>query len=253
MKTQAKMKKEDYPYVFEFYNVQCFMTNPLSDERSILARLLNLLIQALNENKMLPRLVVFMPGQDLSRYIDSLKSGISFISGGTLYWLINEVTKVISCRKEDLFQIKPGAVFASEPKIIWVAAIAQWNASMEEQYVCEKFNAVLSELVSEKKDHYVIDIGEVINNASYFTVAGHLNVDGRIRFWKEINYKIKGFDQHKVSLKPMSKHEQKATNFSRNNNNRRCREASEAQLPTARVTPSRFNSGKAGTAGFNRR
>ena len=46
--------------------------------------------------------------------------GISVMLGKSLYWLINEVNKLIHTQKQALKRVKPRATCEGEPEIIWM-------------------------------------------------------------------------------------------------------------------------------------
>ena len=54
--TAAKNSKKQIPYIYDMYNVRCFTANPLSEIRNVVARLVNALIEALNDAEKLPKM-----------------------------------------------------------------------------------------------------------------------------------------------------------------------------------------------------
>ena len=100
------------------------MANPLSDLNSVLAHILNALTMGLNENKRLLRILLVILGWDILEYINFFELGKSHVIGSTLDWLVNNIDITILCHKEDLKHVRPGAVAANEPKIIWVKMLA---------------------------------------------------------------------------------------------------------------------------------
>ena len=166
---------------------------------------MNATIKALNENDRMPRIIVIIPDDDIFKYIDCYKEDVILLAGAALTWIINQIDRAMDCKKQDLMQVRPGAVFASEPKVIWVKALDKWKSNTDEAYATDKFNDTLAEILMDKKGHYLIDLTEEMNNPALFTQWGELNSDGRIRFWTEMDYRIKGFDQHKILLKPKAR------------------------------------------------
>ena len=65
-----------------------------------------------------------------------------------------------------------------------------------------RFNHILEELLSNKKQHYIIDLDSKINDVSLFTQFNELNDDGIVAFWQEIDDCIRLFDDHQLSLTP---------------------------------------------------
>ena len=65
LKTQASMKQKELPYMYNYFNISCFTSNPKSFERNTLARIVNCLVKALNDTVKLPRLILVVPDEDI--------------------------------------------------------------------------------------------------------------------------------------------------------------------------------------------
>ena len=98
MKTQAVINNRDsIPYLYEFYNVKYFTTNPLSSVRDVLARLVNALIKAINDNQRLPHIILVVPDTDLLRFVQNHNNQTELMSGAAVTWITNEMTKAVKC------------------------------------------------------------------------------------------------------------------------------------------------------------
>ena len=61
-----------------------------------------------------------------------------------------------------------------------------------------KFNFVLEEILADK-DGYILSVDHL--KESHFDRYGNLNADGKIHFWKELDFTVKKFDPGQISLK----------------------------------------------------
>ena len=206
LEREAKINKKEAPYVYEFYNITCLSVDETSSGiKSIMTRLVNAYIHGLNTTTQLPRFVLIIPDADILKYIGNFEFGVSIMSGSAINWIANQIDRATECRKDDLIRCKPGAVCANEPKFVWVKMFNRTNGSGKDEMlkVRSKYNNALEEMLINKKGHFIIDITDKMSDTAYYTVRNELNSDGRIRFWKEVDNKIKDFDHHKISLKPI--------------------------------------------------
>ena len=95
MRTQATQQQKMSPYLYDYYNIECYYTNPLSSNRSILARILNALIAGLNKNEHLPRYIVMMMDKDVVSASKIYDYGAVETFEKLMCWLLNNVTRNI--------------------------------------------------------------------------------------------------------------------------------------------------------------
>ena len=125
-------------YLYSQFNVQGFVSNPLTKIKEAPARLVNSLIHALNEKpvqdregryvgaaQFLPRFIIIIVDWDIVKHIGHFKFGMSIMIEKVLKWIITNMECAIMTRKEDLLRVKLGAIVSSEPKIIWVKMLDQ--------------------------------------------------------------------------------------------------------------------------------
>ena len=196
------------PYMYKFFNVSCFVTNPLCVERSKLTRILNALIEALNQCKTLPRLIVMLPDTDLIEQIDLVNPGKCQIMGACFDWLLNNAEKVISAKKEGFRQIRLGAVLPNEPKLVWVCPLTR-NEFATEAFVAaiEFLNNIMEDVLAAHRNNYIICINARMDETHYFTSHGDLSGHGKVKFWRSLDRAIEQFNKHEVSLRPISNKE----------------------------------------------
>ena len=205
MKNTAKLKKKPAPYVYDYYNVKCFTTNLLSLTHTILARLVNCVTKGLNDTNKLPRFMVIMPDGNIIEFLNEFGDSMVLIVENALDWIIHHIEHAVTCKKEELFKRKPGAVAStSEPKIVWVKMI---NRPTQNRLlnVRSKFNQLLENNVVDKPNHYIMDVNQALfkDPGNYFTHNNELNDVGKVRYWFEVDSQLEEFDLRQRSLHPV--------------------------------------------------
>ena len=192
------------PFIFSNYNVSTFTANDRS-VRSIFARILNCLIDSLNKYHLLPRFIVMIPEWDILKHLNYYEFGISKMIGAGIEWLIDEISNLITDKKEQMRLVRPGAVTSLEPKVIWLKIISRpYNPKIMLQR--EKFNAILEETLFKTKKMYIMDVQEEANLSFThdFELNGELNKYGKAKFWKEFDRQLGKLDRQQIRLKPQA-------------------------------------------------
>ena len=212
MRSEAILDKRNPPYLFEYYNVRTYYTNPKSDVRSPLARLVNAVVKGLNANTKLPKYILILPDKDLfqQKIANFSSDGIKLILKRLISYVIEEINKAFSIRKDMIRNRRPGGIStALEPRVIWVSMISRSAARLKDSqvnraYQCTSlFNNILIDLVFRDKFSHIINLGMVRNYAN-FERNGWLSSAGKENLWKEVNVVIRKFDRLKTNLRPDS-------------------------------------------------
>ena len=96
LKDEAKDSQQSGPYLYQYYNITCSTENNLSSNDDTMARIVNSVINKLNEPiRKLPRFIIIIPDRDLLRHINYLGYGISHILGSCLNWIIKKIDDAI--------------------------------------------------------------------------------------------------------------------------------------------------------------
>ena len=106
------------PYLHQEYNVKPCLPKSQFSRENALGCLLNALIDALNENQHLSRIIVMVPDDAFLAMINQTSPGVSLMIGKCLHWLINQVDRAIETKKDALKFRKPGTLTDFEPKVI---------------------------------------------------------------------------------------------------------------------------------------
>ena len=123
MRKQAKRVGQVGPYILEHYNASPLTTARTSQVHSPLARIHSALVNEINACKKLLRMIIIIPDQDIVKSVDFYKFGITMIFDKVLKWLVNEINKVVSTKKDELEKRRAGSIVASEPKIVYMTML----------------------------------------------------------------------------------------------------------------------------------
>ena len=218
---QARIDDKKQLFMYQQFNVCCFTTNPTSRVKSTAVKIVNCLIKAMNDqvpkeleepdkiiDKFLPRIIIVAPDWDVIRYVDHDDYGVDEIFGTIIKLMIETMINEVEKCKEQMLQIKPGAVTPGEPKFIWIKCIRRLGGYDKAMSVCNRFNKLLEHFLAEKKHHYIIDMDPALNDSTYFNKDNELNASGRVKYWQEVNDSIDMFELDKLKLKPAANPEQ---------------------------------------------
>ena len=211
LKTQATMTKKSPPYLYEYFNIFAFYTLHNQFPRNILTRIQNALIEAFNRREKLPKYIFVLLDKDLVQYANSLdlfNYGIKDVLAKWISWFLHSVDKHLNIRKDDLFNKRPGAFAGKDPKIIWVKMldrphVAQSDQRFKTQSLTSKFNALIDDVVKNRKDNLCMELGALEHNRHY-AASSQVNQFGKMQYWKELDYYFKRFDRHEINLRPRS-------------------------------------------------
>ena len=204
MTTKTSIK--DQLYIYLFYNVVLYFASGTSRIRSLMARVLNSIIEGLNCKERLPKYVVILLDKDLIESLDYFDFGISEALEECVFWLIKEVNKLFEIRRDDIRGKRPGVLgTATKPRVIWVAMLQRPivnDACMKEIYSKRnKFNRSLEEGVNKFRYHHILFTDNVVET-THFDGLGKLAAKGKTEFWYEIVHQLKLFDSEQINLKP---------------------------------------------------
>ena len=125
IKNELKEQKKDPLYMHDYYNVSLHHPGKLPLTSSPYARLVNSLIEAIDssETNHLPRVIIVLLDSNCIKHIDFYAYGVSKIIGTMTTWLVNQFNRTVEVCREQLCNIKPGALIHNEPKFIWCRII----------------------------------------------------------------------------------------------------------------------------------
>ena len=193
------------PYLFNNYNVIPRFAGANTMGKSLLATILNQVIQGINETDHLPRYILLMLDKDVVENIQFGGFGCKIIFECTIEWLSSRIKNAINTRKEDLKQVKIGAFEPGEPRIVWIKMLIRpFIKTTSHGYVfaqCHTFNTILQSTILKFLHTHVLDT-ELPTDRALFDLGGNLSPTGKDYFWKEVNYWMRRFDRGKTELRP---------------------------------------------------
>ena len=144
---------------------------------------------------------------DIIKLINHFSFGISHILGNVLEWITKSIDRAIEAKKDELLRCRPGALIPNEPKIIWVKCpqrpVPRLPADIPTPLSIEKFNRILEDILSSKRNNYIIDVSAELASSVNFTNSAQLNGQDQDQFWLEVDRKIEAFDYCRASLRPV--------------------------------------------------
>ena len=201
MRNEAYKSSKRSPYIHDNYNVRAYWkSTPSTTIKSVIGRIYNSLVEALNNNIRLPQFILVIPGRDILRKAAFYNFGASLVIGDNVEWLIDNFTKAIETRKIDMRNICPGTVASSKPKIVWVKMLSR-PGKERLQKLRSKYNEIMEEYLTNHKYSYSLDADQALT-PNHFDHNNRLNPVGQHQLWCFIDEQMKKFDRQQVDLKP---------------------------------------------------
>ena len=112
------------PYLFEFYNVKQLQNLASVGVKSVMARILNALMEAVNTRPRLPRFLVVILNTDLMAEFDlSGETKLAKDFSKVLHYLAKQINIFLRHKRLLISEKKPGAVFGDHPVVIFVKVL----------------------------------------------------------------------------------------------------------------------------------
>ena len=192
------IKENIAPFLWENFNVKVFADNTLSPYSSMLSRVRNQLIRAINKETLLPKIIIVILDDNLS---ERIKSNISFVYGSIMHWLADQFNKIIECHKDKLPQ---KAVKADYPHFIWIAPPV--NISFDNSDIRLKLDKSLKDTLDVQKSHMMLRLKKVwVQNDRSYCRHHQVTQIGFESYWASIDSAITFWNTHlapKGSLLP---------------------------------------------------
>ena len=208
MQKHAIDNKSAQPYVYQYYNIVAYHKKLTSGTTTVIARILNSFVKGLNNRPRLPRFVVIPTDKDIIEDVNLFDFGAAREITANVDWLLRQINIFIHQRKTELSEIKPGAVYSTDPKVVLVTMLCRplifpSNSRMERVLSLRpKFNNAINNAAYEA-GHSVMQI-DSCNTITHFDLMGHLSHLGQFTFWKDVNYQLEKYDRSKEGLEPRS-------------------------------------------------
>ena len=203
-----KEKKKPLPYLEEYYNVKGSYPSTANIKTTGTSRLVNAVIDGLNEENRLPRFLIVAIDKDIMMDLNSFEYGISKNITALVNWVTRQVDIAVRRKKFQIKAKKLGALGAeADPTIIYIDMIQRpRNLKFTTEKLKSifslryKFNSILHEAIDQQQ-HRVMSI-EACNEVDHYDSAGNLTNKGKIEFWHEVDYLIEEFERNNTKLLP---------------------------------------------------
>ena len=157
---------------------------------SLVSRIRNVLVEAINKKTKLPKAVIVVLDNDLIRFTGHTEAGISSILKDLLQWMVKEINEVLTEHKEKL----PKKLFKADyPKILW--AESPLHTNFEDDHLRSKFNSVLMDVMVNSKGMGVLRLKkEWSNGNNKFFNQNRFTSAGLDAYWGSIDAAFKHWD-----------------------------------------------------------
>ena len=162
-------------------------------------------MEGLNNHPQLPCFIIAVIDKDIIEDVNHFDFGATTAIFKCMEWLICNINVIIKHRCLELLDTKPGVVYTTDPKIVFLSMIRRPmlfdRESCMEKVVSlhSKFNATLNEL-AESYDNNVMNVD--VCEKDHFDFFGRLNSRGKTTFWTDVNAQLERFDKGKTNLAP---------------------------------------------------
>ena len=154
---------------------------------NIIGRMRNAFIDALNAKDHLPKMIVMVPDSDIIDGTNHPQSGISLILGKILDYLVEEMNRLISARREQL--LKKCKKYG-QPHIIWIQPPKHVN--MRDNENRHKFNECIESLLPHYKDVSYLKLKDRWDyKREQLYMNGKFTAEGLSSYWESIDSAIK--------------------------------------------------------------
>ena len=204
-------------YVAEQYHINIYdssdtcvdeILKPEGSIQTVLGRIRNALVYALNAYDKLPRYVILVLDDDLIHCVNYTKPGTSEIYERDLNWLANEIHDVIFTRKNDLPKKAKRYLF---PQVFWV--LLPLHKDLESNQSRIHFNQCIEAVVARHKEmkllrirrHWDFQVSDAVINNLISSKGIHsywVGIDEALAFWENGRKNLNGRDfNQKSSIK----------------------------------------------------
>ena len=204
VKTRAIKENASPPYLFDYYNVYPLYQNPVSSTRPRLTRIINALLDKLNEEEKLPRYIIIILDKDIIEEAFFYDFGVKYILKNLITWIQRNIDLCIETCKEDIRGKRPGSLTSAiEPRYIWVTPLHR-PPNLAKKSIFSLVNKCKEtmEYIMAREQHCHIMTIKSVNEYAHFDHWGSLTSIGKEQLWKELDQQMRRFDRSDLDLLP---------------------------------------------------
>ena len=192
MKTQAYLKNNTLPFIYQMFNLVGLYTNPLKHGRNAMAHIVDALMDGLNKKNFLPKFVLVALDRNLLDMFNYDELGFTGQIERCVEWLAHTFQCEFEVHIDYLNRRCPGVHIVPDefPMFIWIEipdrsfppgdlAITAHN----------KFNKGINEVANRQKNMRAMNISPAFSPSYHFDIWGKFNFHGHLRFGKRLTIK----------------------------------------------------------------
>ena len=228
-------------YAKDNFEVIGFMSDSAtSDDLTLISRLRNILVEAITKQVLLPKIIVFVPDDDIIVFLNYVEYGISKCLGRIVDWIMREHNRIIESYKEYL-PLK--AKKYSYPQLIWIKALTHDN--FNNNLMLQKFNYALSTQAQNHEHTWALQLKKIWDphNHSLFNKEDNkYTVEGIKTYWEAVDKTLKYADTILLKKPNKPKASQSSTQERRNSDTYNKREISPSHDGTLNQRHNKWHS-----------
>ena len=171
------------------------------------------MVGAVNDQIIMPKLIVIVPDNDIIQYIARIKAGFSRSVARMLDWLMKEHNRIIDSMKDHLpMKAKKNGY----PQIMWIAPPYHVGFGKRNNDKRECFNKMLEEVAKTHSDTSVLHLKKVWepeNNNLFLKEQYRYTTKGLKTYWEAVDRTVKFCDT--TILRRVTKQEFKNSQYNR--------------------------------------
>ena len=180
-------------YAKDNFEVIGFMSDSAtSDDLTLISRLRNILVEAITKQVLLPKIIVFVPDDDIIVFLNYAEYGIFKCLGRIVNWIMREHNRIIESYKEYL-PLK--AKKYSYTQLHWIQAPTHDN--FNNNLMQQKFNYALSTQAQNHEHTWALQLKKVWdphNHSLFKKEDNEYTVEGIKTYWEAVDKMLKYAD-----------------------------------------------------------
>ena len=179
-------------YARDLFEVCAFTKEPDGKVRDTISRFRNGLVDGINQEFLLPKIVVIVPDDDIINYLNYAETGVSKSIGRVLDWIMREHNRIIQSYKE-LLPMK--AKKSNYPQIVWIHAPTHDN--FKNNIMRMKFNSAIDSTILFHENTWSLQLKKVWDPHSHslFNKEGNkFTIEGIKAYWEAVDKTIRFLD-----------------------------------------------------------
>ena len=172
------------------YNIRPCCPRNMLLTRSLVVKVFNEIVKALNVEEHLPKIIIIMFDMNLIEEVNFGGFGCKTIFEKLLQWLAKNLEITLEVQKSDLKSKGRGAIPRDdEPSLLWMKMLTRPFIKSDKGFIfaqCNTFNAYLASMMSKIKNSQVIDVTLPLD-VDNFDHTGHISGVGMEAVWCELN------------------------------------------------------------------